>query len=112
MAAVDLPHPAITDLDLTVTRGGAVTNYKMVGKSVRHLAHMAMIIIKDASVPLARTAVMHNDVFPSVSRHSGIVNRLADRRSEVMPADTSTASSRYEVFLFFRSRLLDNDRFV
>src|SRR5208337_4528018 len=112
MAAVDLPHPSVSDFNLAIARGGAVTNDEMVGKTVRHLAHMAMIIVEDAGVTLASTAVMHDDVFPSVTRDPRIVDRLTDCRSEVLPEDTSAARSWYEVFPFFRSRLLDNDRFV
>src|SRR5271165_4418805 len=112
MAAVDLPHPSVSDFNLAIARGGAVTNDEMVGKTVRHLAHMAMIIVEDAGVTLASTAVMHDDVFPSVTRDPRIVDRLTDCRSEVLPEDTSAARSWYEVFPSFRSRLLDNDRFV
>src|SRR5258708_7517131 len=112
MAAVELPYPAVSNFNLTIARGGAVTNDEMIGQTVRHPAHMAMIIVEDASVTLAGTAVMNDDVFPSVTCDPRIVDRLADCRSEVLPEDTSAALSWYQVFSFFRSRLLDNNRLV
>ena len=112
MSAVQLPHPAVSDFNLTIARGGAVANDEMVGKTVWHPAHMTMVIVEDASVALAGTAVMHDDVFPSVTRDPRVVDRFADCRSEVLPEDASAARSWDKVLLCFRSGFLNNDRFV
>jgi len=90
MATVDLPYPAITNLDLTVTRRSAVTYDKVVGETVGHLAHVAMVMIEDASVALARTAVVNDDIFPPVPRDTGVVNGFADRRCKVLPVSAAT----------------------
>lgn len=69
VAAVDLTPPAITHFDLTVTRGSSIANHEVVGKTVLHPADLAMIIIKNARVPLPRAAVMHHNELPAVSFH-------------------------------------------
>ncbi len=84
----------------------------MVGKTVWHPAHIAVVVVEDASVALAGPAVVNDDVFPSVAGDPGVVNRLADRRREVLPADTSAAGGRHQVLFRFGTGFLDNDRIV
>jgi len=65
MTAIDLAPPAIANLDLAVTRGCAITNDEVISEPVLHVAHVLVIIIKDAGVPLARAAVVDNDHLPA-----------------------------------------------
>ena len=112
MASVDLTHPAITNLDLTVTRGSAVTYDKVVGKTVGHLAHVTMVMIEDAGIALAGTAVVNDDEFPPVPPDTGVVNGFADRRCKVLPVSAAIARCRDKVLLLLGSGLLHNDRSI
>jgi hypothetical protein len=104
MATVDLPYPAITNLDLTVTRRSAVTYDKVVGKTVGQLAHVAMVMIKDARIALAGTAVVNDDIFPPIARDPGVVNGFADRGCKVLPVSAATARCREWRCLFALAR--------
>ena len=77
VSAVELFRPARTDFNLAVARGTAIADDKMVGKSVLHLAHAAMIRIEDASVSLPGSAVVNDDVLPPALLDSRPVNRSA-----------------------------------
>ena len=77
VSAVQLSRPAWTDFNLAVAGGTAVADDKMVGKSVLHLAHAAMISVEDASVSLPGSAVVNDDVLPPTFLHSCPVNRSA-----------------------------------
>ena len=68
VAAVDLPAPAIADFDLTVPGRGSVANNEVIGQSVLHPPHVAMVIIESGGVALSRAAVVHNNELPA-SRH-------------------------------------------
>jgi hypothetical protein len=50
----------------------------MISKAVRHSPDMPMIIIKDPRVSLSSTAIVDDDIFPSVSLDTGIVDRSPD----------------------------------
>ena len=91
MTAVELSQPAVADFDLAITGGGAVADNEMVGKTVRHPAHMPMVIVEYASVTLPGTAVVHDDILPSVTRDPSIVDGFAYSRREVLPTDTAAA---------------------
>lgn len=77
VSAVKLSRPARTDFNLAVAGGSAIADDKMVGKSVLHLAHAAMISVEDASVSLPGSAVVNDDVLPPAFLHSCPVNRSA-----------------------------------
>ena len=110
VSAVELPVPTVADLDLTVPGGGAVADDEVISKAVWHPAHIAVIIVEDTGVALPGPAIMDDDVFPAIACDTGIVNRLADRRREVLPVDTSAAGCRDQVFLRFGAGFLHNDR--
>ena len=76
--AVNLPDPTIANFNLAVPGGGAVTDHKMISKAVLHSPDMPMIIIKDPRVSLSGTAIVDDDIFPSVSRDTRIVDRSSD----------------------------------
>src|SRR5437764_13819375 len=46
MAATELVHPAIADLDLTVARGGAVADGEVVSEPVLHPPNPEVIVIE------------------------------------------------------------------
>lgn len=73
-----LPVPTIANFNLAVPGGGAVTDHKMISKAVRHSPDMPMIIIKDPRVSLSSTAIVDDDIFPSVSLDTRIVDRSPD----------------------------------
>ena len=50
-----------------------------------------MIIIEDAGIPLTSTAVVDDDIFPAVAGDAGIVDRLADVGSKILPSDIDAA---------------------
>lgn len=64
MATVDLPAPAVAHFDLAIPGGCPVTDDEMIGQPILHMPDMAMVVIEDLCVPLARPAVMHHDEFP------------------------------------------------
>jgi len=69
VATIDLTPPAIAHFDLAVAGGSAVADHEVVGKTVLHPAHMPMIIIKCAGVPLPRATVVHHNELPAVPFH-------------------------------------------
>ena len=80
MSAVELSRPARTDFDLAVAGGSAIADDKMVGQSVLHLTHTAMISVEDASVSLPGAAVVNDDILPPAFLHSCPVNCSAHSR--------------------------------
>ena len=80
MAAIDLPAPSIAHFDLPVSGRSAVTNDKMIGKTILHPANVAMIIIKDAGITLASAAIVHDDEFPPIA-HNRRPSYLVDHGS-------------------------------
>lgn len=109
VAAGQLFDPSITDFDLAIPGGCAVADDKMVGQSVRHFAYVAVIIIKDPRISLSCPTVVDDDILPSIPGYVSIVNRLADGRSEVMPATTILAERCH---LAFVAGFLDYDFIV
>lgn len=83
MAAVDLAPPAVAYLNLTVARGGAVADDKMVGQAVRHFADVFVIVIENLRVPLPGAAVVDHDIFPTVPRHRRAIKFGAQRTRDV-----------------------------
>lgn len=85
MAAGKLVYPAVTDFDLSIAGGSAVADYEMVGEAVRHFAYVPVVIVKNSSIALTRSAVMNDDIFPAVTGYPGLVNRSAHGRREISP---------------------------
>ena len=80
MTARQLCRPAVANLDLAVSGRRSVADHEMISKSVWHPTNVPMVIIEDPGVALARTAVVHHNILPSVSCHPGFIDRLADSR--------------------------------
>jgi len=78
MTAVDLPPPAIADFDFSVTRRGAVADYKMVGQAVAHSANVVVVIVEDAGITLPGAAVVNDDELPALPQHWGAINFRPD----------------------------------
>jgi len=84
MAAIDLATPAIADLDLAIPGGGAVANNEMVGETVGHPSHVAMVVVEDASVALTSAAIMHDDKAPAFAQNGGAIDFTTDRTGHVV----------------------------
>jgi len=78
MAAVDLPVPAITHLDLAIAGRCAVANHKMVSEPVPHAPHMPVVIIKNSRVALPGAAVVDDDKLPATPLHRRAADLLDD----------------------------------
>ena len=76
MPAVDLPKPAIANLDLAIAGRSSIPDYEMIGQPIFHPAYVPMIIIKRARIPLPGAAVMHDDKFPARPLHRRPADRL------------------------------------
>ena len=76
VAAPRLPHPAIADFDLAVTRRGPIADHEMIGQAVPHPAHTPMIIIENPRASLPRAAVVHDDEFPAGPLHRRAPDRF------------------------------------
>ena len=109
MSAAELPVPAIADFDLAISGGCAVANDKMVSEPVWHVTDIAVVVIEDPGISLARSAVVHDNVLPPVAGDACIIDRRANSRSQVLPADVSTPGCRDEVSLILCPRLLYHD---
>jgi len=83
MAAIDLPPPAIAHLDLPVAGGSPVADDELVGETVLHPPDMAMVVIKDTGVALARAAVVDHDELPAAALHRRVIDFRADRAAQV-----------------------------
>ena len=69
VATRDLPPPAISDFDFAVTGRAAVADHKMVGESIRHMAHVQVVVVKCARISLPRAGIVHDDVAPAMLLH-------------------------------------------
>ena len=69
VTAIDLAPPTIAYFDLTVSSGCSVSDHKMIGQSVLHPAHVAVIVIEDPGVALASAAVVHDNELPPTPFH-------------------------------------------
>jgi hypothetical protein len=74
VSAVELSRPARTNFNLAVAGGSAIADDKVIGQSVLHPTHAAMIPIEDASVSLSGSAVVNDDVFPPAFLDSRPIN--------------------------------------
>ena len=83
VTAVDLPDPAVADLDLAVARTVAIADHEVVGQAVLHVPHPEVVDVKDPGVPLTGAAVVDDDIFPSALAYRGAVDRRAVRGAQV-----------------------------
>lgn len=83
MASVDLPGPAVTDLNLAIARTVTVADHEVVGQAVLHVPHPEVIDVKDPGVPLTGAAVVDDDIFPSPPAHRCAVDCRAVRGAKV-----------------------------
>ena len=83
MAAINLSSPAISNFDLAVPSRGAVADNEMVGQTVYHSPNMAMVVIENTRVALARTAVVHDDELPSPLQHACMIDLVANRARKI-----------------------------
>jgi len=74
VAAIDLPPPAIANLDLAVTGGRAITDDKMISESIFHAANVAVVVIENAGAALTCATVMNDDELPATSHHWRAIN--------------------------------------
>ena len=77
VSAVELSRPARTNFDFAIARGSSIADDKMVGQSVLHLAHTAVIGVEDTSVSLPGSAVVNDDVLPPTFLDSRPIDRSA-----------------------------------
>src|SRR5919201_6031848 len=75
MSAVDLAAPAIAHFDLAVSCGCSVSDDEMIGETILHSAHVPMIVIEHARVPLPCAAIVHHNELPAAPFH----RRASDR---------------------------------
>src|SRR6266540_530665 len=120
VSAVDLAAPAIAHFDLAVSRGCSVADHKMIRETILHPAHVAVIIIEYARVPLPRTAVVHHNELPATPFHWRASDRF-DYGSRQITVVSRTArpgpetSSRWrrrrrlETLVLFDTRLFDHN---
>jgi hypothetical protein len=95
MSACHLLNPSVANFDLAIAGRCTVADDKMVGQSIWHFPHVAMIIVKDPSVTLSCSAIVDNNIFPPVPGHACVVDRLADGRSQVVPPAAVLADRRH-----------------
>jgi len=76
--AVDLATPAIAHFHLAVSCGCSVPDDEMIGETILHPAHVAMVIIEDARVSLPRAAVVHHNELPATPFHWRASDRFDD----------------------------------
>ena len=92
MTAVELSRPAVTDLDLAVAGAMAVADHEMVGESILHVTDAEVVDVKDAGIPLAGAAVVHDDVFPASPAHRRMVDGGAGGGVQVAVGAVGTAA--------------------
>ena len=83
MATIDLAPPAIADFDLAVSGGCSVSDYKMIGQPILHPAHMSVVIIEHARIPLPCTAIVHHNKLPPTSLHRRASDRFDDGPGQI-----------------------------
>lgn len=66
MATLELPLPAVADLDVTISGAVTVTDHEMIGQAVFHLSGVAVILVKTAGVTDVSGAMVDHDVLPAV----------------------------------------------
>ncbi len=80
-----LDFPTVADLDLSVARGGSVSDHEMIGEAVLHFADAAVVIFECLGVPLARAAVVNDDVLPASFGDCWAVDLVAEGWGDVFP---------------------------
>lgn len=85
--------PPGTDFDLTVARGGAVSDDEMVGESVGHFADVRVVIIERLCISLPRSAVVNDDVFPASGGDFSPIDFVTNGLGEVLVVSTGGAAS-------------------
>ena len=108
MAAGKLVYPAVADFDLSIAGGSTVADYKMVSEAIRHFAYVPMVIVKDSSVALTRSAVMNDDIFPAVAGYPGLVDGSAHGGRKISPV-APPLGGRDLFGLFLSTGFLDHD---
>ena len=78
VSACHLLNPSVANFDLAIAGRCTVADDQMVGQSIWHFAHVAMIVVEDPGVPLSGSAIVDNDIFPSVPGHACFVDCLAN----------------------------------
>lgn len=78
VAAVNLPAPAVANLDLPVSGRCAVAYDEMICQAVLHPSHVPMVIIENASTTLTRSAVMHDNKLPAAPHHRSAIDFISD----------------------------------
>jgi hypothetical protein len=96
VTAVDLTSPAVADLNLSVSGRGSIPDDKMIGQTVLHSPHMAMIVVEDRGVSLPSPTVVNNDVLPTGRRHRCPIDRTPDRCSQVPVSGSAAVASESE----------------
>lgn len=120
VTAVDLAAPTIAHFDLTVSGGCSIPDHKMIGETVLHPAHVAMVIIEHARVSLSRTAIMHDNELPTAPFHRRAADRVDNGSREiaivcgtVRPRPEAPPRRgrwrRLQTLIFFKARLFDHD---
>ena len=89
--AVDLTAPAIAHFDLAVTGRCAVADDEVISEAVAHPANVAVIIIENGRITLARAAVVHDDELPTRARDRCAIDRSPHRPSQIPVASAATA---------------------
>lgn len=74
MATIELCSPAVADFNRTVARPVPVSDHKVVGEPILHVAYSEMVDVEDPGVPLASSAIMDNDVLPASPAYCGPVD--------------------------------------
>lgn len=120
VASVHLAAPAISNLDPAVARRRSVSDDEMVGQSIPHSPHFAVIIIERASIALPCPAVVNNDEFPARALHRRSPDCLDVRAREVTIVDRLARPGpettprwsrwwRFESLFFLQARFLNRD---
>ena len=114
VSAVDLAGPAVANFDFSIARGVAITNDKVVGEAVLHLADVTVVDIKDAGISLPGSAVVHDDIFPAFAFHDGLVDCFSGAGREVAPAFEEAVEERparrFVPLMFLQAGFFDQDR--
>ena len=65
VATVDLPAPAVADLNFPVAGGTAISDDKVISEPIRHFAHVEVVVLERFRTSLPRSAVVNHDVSPA-----------------------------------------------
>ena len=82
--AIDLAPPTIAHFDLAIAGRTTIADHEVIGQAVSHSAHVAMVIIKNTCVSLARAAVVNDDKLPAAPLHGRAANFFNHRSGQIM----------------------------